>query len=296
MKNIILPLILLVTVSTANADIIRPSEATKWFRLVNMDAFKKYTFSFVTYSYVYDRGYRRSDSMINRMENNVDYRCSRSDQTKIIATDERGMQFISDQWVGGSGRSIGDEKNIYESFKIISLKKGVLKLEKMKNKQGKRSSFLPNTNATIFTLIMLCCIAFSALSVIYYSKGSFTIKKYMKSILCFLIVITSIPAFGQNAYVALTNDSLMHTRGIPNAITKPDHQQLIFSHKNGLGQEVYLHPKDHMPIIRPDSAFVYTMPGSFPFDKRRESKKPLGKLPTPEQLDSMRKKIVPKKL
>ncbi len=176
MKNIILFLLLVVSSSAVKADIIRPSEATKWFRLVNMDAFKKYTFTFVTYSYKYDKGYRRSDSTINRMENNVDYRCSRFDQTKIIATDERGLQFMSDLFVGGVVNSIGDEKNIYESFKIISIKNGILKLEKIKTKKIKQSSLLPKVNTTLLTLVLLSGVALTALSAVFYHKKIYTNK------------------------------------------------------------------------------------------------------------------------
>ncbi len=117
----------------------------------------------------------------------------------------------------------------------------------------------------------------------------------MKIILSFVMIFISITSFGQKAYVALKNDTLKNKRGIPNAINKPDVQTLLFSHKNAKGEDVYIHPQDNMPVIKPNTAFVYTMPGAFKYNDQQEKKKPSIKLPSADQLDSLRKAILPKK-
>lgn len=130
MKQILFSLCFFLIAFSGKADVTIPGEVDKKFKLINIDQFSKYQFTFVIQHYRYFQGYQPTGIEVRAINNNEVYGCSsHGDKSLITATDSSGNEFTSTVYVGGKQNFASNVNGYVEVYKIVSVKNGVIELK-----------------------------------------------------------------------------------------------------------------------------------------------------------------------
>ena len=127
-------LLLLLLSFAATADVVQPGHINKQFMFTNLERFPGFTYSFLHRGYHYNMGYKPDPIDTLPVENNSRYAVSLkgSDKSPLLARDNNGKYYISDQKFGGSVVVSPSIAEIIEVYTIVSFRKGKLKIKKIK--------------------------------------------------------------------------------------------------------------------------------------------------------------------
>ena len=126
-------LIAMLSLSAA-ADVVIPGHIKKQFMFINLDKFPGFTFSYLHYSYHYDKGYQENPADTAAVANNKRYFVSEKGEQKetLMARDSKGMYFFSDIKFGGAAVVNPSINELVEVYSIVSIKDGIVKIKKIK--------------------------------------------------------------------------------------------------------------------------------------------------------------------
>ena len=127
-------MLLVILSQYATADVVQPGHINKQFMFTNLERFPGFTYSLLHRGYHYDKGYRPDPIDTLALENNNRYAVSEKggDRSPLLARDKNGKYYVSDVKFGGAVVVSPSITAIIEVYTIVSIKKGKLKIKKIK--------------------------------------------------------------------------------------------------------------------------------------------------------------------
>lgn len=130
MRQILFLICVFLITITSKADVTIPGEVDKQFKIINVDKFPQYQFTFVIQHYKYFQGYQPTGKENKVIINNEIYQCSNhNDNSLITAIDSAGNVFTSTVYVGGKKNFASNVDGYIEVYKIVSVKNKVIALK-----------------------------------------------------------------------------------------------------------------------------------------------------------------------
>lgn len=146
MKRILLFTLLISLCGFAHADLAVPGRFSQKIKLVNLDEYPEYEFYFMYANYSYNYGYTVSSEDEVVLENGMEYETSsRYRPAKIYARhhkkkNKRKYFHHSEEGIGGYGMmGEGDDAPVV-TYKIASMKEGIITLERVPDFEGLEKS------------------------------------------------------------------------------------------------------------------------------------------------------------
>ncbi len=130
MKKLISLLILISAFQFCKADVTIPGEVDREFKIINIDNFPKWQFTFKIQHYKYFQGYQPTNVENKVIVNNEVYSCSNhGDDSFITATESNGKTYTSTIKVGGKKNFASNVKGFIEVYKIVSVQNNIVELK-----------------------------------------------------------------------------------------------------------------------------------------------------------------------